>query len=284
MLQALSETLTGRWSATMCDRQKLSPMEMEQRRAESYNASEGHRNEEDGFECKLCKNKALIAKIAESPDGSWYCKVSDCKCANTRKSIMRMKRSGLEKVIKNYTFDTFRAEDQWQKVVKAAAMDYAETAVGWFFLGGQPGSGKTHLCTSICREFLLRGRQVIYMMWRDDVTKLKDFSIDSEERMSMMERYKRADVLYIDDLFKTGRGEDGRVKRPSGADITTAFELLNYRYNNPELLTVISSEWTDSELLDIDEAVGSRIYERAKTLSIARDKSRNYRTRAAVNV
>ena len=38
------------------------------------------------------------------------------------------------------------------------------------------------------------------------------------------------------------------------------------------------------ELLDIDEATGSRIYERAKAITIGKDRRRNYRIRKAVTI
>ena len=91
-------------------------------------------------------------------------------------------------------------------------------------------------------------------------------------------------MLYIDDLFKTGKDKYDAVVKPSVADINYAFEIINYRYNNPKLLTIISSELSEEELLDIDEAIGGRIYERAKTFTIAKNRDRNYRIRKAVTL
>jgi hypothetical protein len=39
-----------------------------------------------------------------------------------------------------------------------------------------------------------------------------------------------------------------------------------------------------ADLIDIDEATGGRICEKAITLSIAKDRSRNYRTRNAMTI
>ena len=52
-----------------------------------------------------------------------------------------------------------------------------------------------------------------------------------------------------------------RSKSPSTADINIAFEILNARYQDKDLITIISSEKVIKELLTIDEAIGSRIYE-----------------------
>ena len=84
-------------------------------------------------------------------------------------------------------------------------------------------------------------------------------------------------VLYIDDLFKIGKGQDGRKQRPTSADVNLAFEILNYRYNKPTCITIISSELYAEDILDIDEAIGSRIYERAKIVNISNDRAKNQR-------
>lgn len=269
--------------------ENMTPRELEQFKVDGLNKTEGNRHEEDGYRCAICKNKGYIAKLRELPNGAFTHYLTDCKCTETRRSIMFMKRSGLENVIKDCTFEKYEAPDAWQQTLKGAAMQYAKHPEGWFFLGGQSGSGKSHLCTAICREFLLGGRQVVYMLWRDDIEKLKRFSKDEEdqrERQAMLDRFKRAEVLYIDDLFKKGKAQDGRLQRPTSADIDIAFEVINYRYNNPGLLTIVSSEWSSDDLLDIDEATGGRIFEKAGAngFSIAPDRRKNYRTRKAVTI
>lgn len=278
-LQEIMERLTG--SETTFN---MTQKEYEQFKVDGLNATEGNRHEEDGYNCNLCKNKGYIIKLEEYEDGSFHQVCADCKCAEIRKSILRMKRSGLKDIIKDYTFDKFEDGEPWQKAIKNAAMEYAKAPEGWFFLGGQSGAGKTHLCTAICREFLLAGRSVRYMLWRDDIVKIKGAVTDSEEYSAMVDRFKRVDVLYIDDLFKTGKAADNTAQKPTGADINVAFEIINYRYNNPSLLTIISSELSEDELLDIDEAIGGRIFERSKSISIAKDRARNYRIRKAVTL
>jgi DNA replication protein DnaC len=280
-MDRLQEILQRFGSATTFD---ISPRDYEQFKVDGLNNTVGSRNLEDGYECPTCKNKGFIAKLVENPDGTYSHCFADCKCVEVRNSIMRMKRSGLKDIIKDYTFDKFEATEPWQKSIKAAAMDYAKDPEGWFFLGGQSGAGKTHLCTAICREFLLAGKRVRYMLWRDDIVKIKGAVTDSEEYCKMIDEFKRVDVLYIDDLFKTGKDMYNTVQKPTAADINVAFEIINFRYNNPGLLTIISSELSEDELIDIDEAIGGRIYERAKAFTIGKDRSRNYPIKRAVTL
>ena len=266
--------------------EQMSPRDYAQFFVDDLNNQIGNENEKDGYNCKICKNKAYIVKLAEQPNGTYSQLYADCKCAETRRSIMRMKRSGLKNIITDYTFDKFEDTQPWQQALKSAAVAYSKSPAGWFFIGGQSGAGKTHLCTAICREFLLGGKRVVYMLWRDDIAKLKGVANDPEQREPMINRFKHADVLYIDDLFTTGKERDNQVQRPSSADISTAFEIINYRAINPDLLTIISTELSGDELLDIDEATGSRILEKAGAngFSMDKDRSRNYRLRQAVTI
>lgn len=283
-MDRLKEILGRFGSATTFD---VSPKEYAQFKVDSLNNTTGSRDQEDGYDCKLCKNKGYIAKLVEHEDGSYSHCMTDCKCVEVRNSILRMKRSGLKDIIKDYTFEKFQDKEPWQKTIKNAAMEYAEEPQGWFALCGQSGAGKTHLCTAICRKFLLSGKKVVYMLWRDEIVKIKEAakgSDENDELKNLLERYKTADVLYIDDLFKTGRAIDNSLPKPTPADINYAFEIINYRYNNPSLLTIISSELTEDELLDIDEAIGGRIYERAKTFTIGKSRDRNYRIKKAVTL
>lgn len=284
-MQAVAEMLMRlKSSGIMCDLPDLTPQEWAQKSADDYNADEGSLNEKDGYNCPVCKNKGLISYASEYPEGTWKRGYRDCRCMVTRNSIERMRKSGLENMVRDCTFDKYTTDEPWQKAIKEAAVDYANTRKGWFFIGGQTGSGKTHICTAICRELLLDGKQVVYMVWRDDIARLKALSMEADERQRMIDRFKKAEVLYVDDLFKTGKGFDGEAQKPTGADINVAFEIFNYRYNNPHLLTIVSSESTIDDILRIDEATGGRIFERAVVFNLAADQSRNYRLRKAKTV
>ncbi len=187
-------------------------------------------------------------------------------------------------MVREYAFDKFQTPATWQQKAKTIAQSYAEKPEGWFLACGQSGSGKTHLCTAICRELLLSGKQVVYSAWRQDVAELKAISMDSDRRTEKMAELKNAEYLYIDDLYKMGANHDGEVK-PTSADVSIAFEIINHRYIN-KLPTIISTEMLPEELLHIDEATGGRIVERAKgrTLAIGKDTGKNYRLQGVITL
>lgn len=229
------------------------PVEAAKSRAAAYNRTPGSLA---GKDCPTCRNKGQIMVAHE--DGSTA--IQECECMGWRRSLRRLERSGLQELVKRCRFDTFQTPEPWQERAKEKAVQYAADPAGrWFLASGQPGSGKTHLCVAICRELMLRGLETRYLLWRDEVTRLKASVNDAAEYQRLMEPFKRVQVLYIDDFFKTGRGQ-----QPTVGDVNVAFELLNARYMDRGKVTVISTERSVEELMDIDEAVGSRIYERAR--------------------
>ncbi|MEW8960314.1 DnaA ATPase domain-containing protein [Paraclostridium dentum] len=62
------------------------------------------------------------------------------------------------------------------------------------------GSGKTHLSSSIANKLMDNCVGVLYMSYREAITKIKQNIIDIEEYERIIGRYKRANVLLLDDL------------------------------------------------------------------------------------
>lgn len=48
------------------------------------------------------------------------------------------------------------------------------------FIGGSPGTGKTHLCTAICAKLMDGGIPVRYVQWRGDIPAIKAKVNDAE--------------------------------------------------------------------------------------------------------
>lgn len=202
-----------------------------------------------------------------------------------------MERSGLKDIIHACTFQTFVTEEKWQEVLLQKAREYVGALKGdkqtdefdskttpWFFIGGPPGCGKTHLCTAICGQLLAAGKSVSYMRWLRDAREIKASTMDQEEYVNLTRRYLTCDVLYIDDLFKSQHvGQSSPL--PTEGDVKLAFYILDERYTS-NLPTIISCEWyLEDELMPTDEATFSRVLQCCGPYNfrIARDKKRNWR-------
>lgn len=248
-----------------------------QRLADRENRMEGKKHLYDGYNCDLCKNKGYIMKVVDN-DGLWEIVQSTCICEKSRKSIRNLKASGLENVLKDYRFDNYVAKEPWQQgVIDKAKKFVNDEGNHWFFMGGQSGCGKTHLCSAIAIDLLRKGIEVKYMLWKSESRKIKNDNFDGGD---LIEYYKNVEVLYIDDLFKCGRARGEEYQSPTGGDINIAFEIINSRVAQKKR-TIISSESTILELFDIDEATAGRIKQMCGEycLNISKGEGKNYRKR-----
>lgn len=200
--------------------------------------------------CSICNDKGRILRR----DADGIIRARECKCMSMRRSLRRIERSGLSDALKRYSFEAYQTPDDQREALLNAAKTFCESDSGWFYIAGQSGSGKSHICTAICGE-LLKKTDVRYMLWRDEAVKIKASVTDNAEYTELIAPLKTVPVLYIDDFLK------GKV---TDADLNLAFELINARYNDSRKRTIISSELSMRRLLQLDEAMGGRIYERAK--------------------
>jgi len=201
------------------------------------------------FDCPKCRDTGYV--IIDKPSLT----VRECECVTRKANQRRLERSGLTELVDRCTFDSFTTELDYQIALKNKALAFLTAPKGsWFFVGGHSGSGKTHICTAVCKELIDRGNDVLYFKWREEAPRLKALINDSDRYYSETRRISDVQVLYIDDFLK------GSIRE---ADINLAYQLLNDRYNTRKT-TIISSERSIEDIAKFDEAVGSRIYERSK--------------------
>lgn len=249
------------------------PSDYQKQRIEWYNNSEGHLHEADGYNCSLCKNRGYSLEV----DENGYEYYVNCKCQKVRATLKRAARSGLGNIITEYTFDKYEDTEPWQTEIKNKAKAFcADDMAKWFYIGGQVGAGKTHICTGIAAHYIKAGREVKYMLWAEEAKKLKAL-VNDEGYQEEISIYKNIDVLYIDDFLKVKSGET-----PTTADLNLAFEIINHRLLDGDKVTIISSEKMLDEIMDYDEATMSRIFQKTGQykFNIPKDRAKNYRLRS----
>ena len=97
---------------------------------------------------------------------------------------------------------------------------------------------------------------------------------DSEAYLDILKPLTACTVLYLDDMFKSRNNDT-----ISAREFSHTMRLIDARYQNPDNITLISSEWTIERLAAFDEALAGRIAERCGTniIQIAKAEGRNYR-------
>ena len=223
----------------------------------------------DGCQCPLCGDEGWRFFWYDG-----YQFAEECDCHRAKISAQEIKKAGVRE---DQTFENFYTYQPFQQEMLNKAREYANGGYltgQWFYIGGQVGCGKTHICTAIVHELISKNHGCTYMMWKEESTRLKAIINDHAAYGKRLNELTKAPVLYIDDLFKTQQGQ-----QPTQADVNLAFQIINARYQDKRFVTIFSCELSTMELIGIDEAVGSRIHERAKAyeLYIAKDSSKNYR-------
>jgi len=212
----------------------------------------GNLNTLDGIKCESCLNRGYVNKIDETYNIVY---VETCsECGYKRYIAKIVKQSGLDAIAQQYTFDNFTTNESWQGHVKEKALSYVKEdfKTNWFFIGGESGSGKTMICTAITMELLKKGKKAHYMLWRDEIMKIK-----------------------------------GMTMTPEYHDLIHQLQTVpvNARYNTNRT-TIISSEYALAQIESFEKkidslggAISGRIHERAVKyeINLQQDGKRNYR-------
>lgn len=200
-----------------------------------------------------------------------------------------MKSSEITEEFRKLGFKSFITDGK-PPVIKEAfdcALEYfqefdaiKETRQNSIALLGQPGAGKTHLLTAIANNLINRLHvPVLYFPYVEGFNDLKD---DFDKLAEKLERMKKIDVLFVDDLFKPAKGKP----RATDWQVEQMYAVINHRYLN-HMPIMISSELTVDELCNIDEALGTRIYQMCQdyTVVIKGDrKELNHRLEGLIDV
>lgn len=233
---------------------------------------EKHAPEQIKYDCSLCEDRGYIFKIQDG-----YEVAVPCECLEKKQSVEKMARSGLTEAFKQRTFKTFIVNNEWQLEAKAKAMDYSknfkETKAS-LMLSGQPGSGKTHIGVATMLRLIENNTGCVYREYISMLTDLKQTSMDEEEYIRSLEKYINPPVLFLDDFLK---GE------PTIADRKHVYKIINIRYLK-SMPMIISTEKSVKEILNWDEAIGSRLIEmcQGNVIEFPRGLENNYRLRGVI--
>ena len=215
--------------------------------------------------CDICHGKGHIDIY--DPERMW--RQVECTCMKARRALRYVVSLGLLEDVKKCSFDTYVPYDEATERMKAAAMEYVSKR-NWLYLGGQSGSGKSHLAYAIFGALVKKMYAPVWMRWIQESQELKQI-IGEPEYEQRVSKLQKADILIIDDFFNLP---------PTDADIRLARIIIDDRYTNNRP-TVITTELALGEVEVYDDAIAGRIAEMATLFQIA-GKDHNYRMRNVI--
>lgn len=187
--------------------------------------------------------------------------------------VNRIKESGLQTQLETKTFKTFKVSNEKQKAILDKCIAFSNKPTNMLAMLGQTGAGKTHLGTAIVGNLVYKGYSASYVEWQNEMNIARDDYY--KVKQSKMDEWKSVDVLYIDDLFKN---KDNDTNLIASSEFNIAWDILDHRLKR-NMITILSSEFTIEEIIELDEGTGGRINEMAGEylLPIDKDPSMNYR-------
>jgi DNA replication protein DnaC len=234
--------------------------------------------ERESHHCNVCQDQGYIYKV----DGLYEIAIK-CKCQTLKEAKQRLEKSGLGELLETKSLDNYETTTAYQKHIKEIATKYIEEYKNGnrysLALLGQSGVGKTHIMSAVSRELLDAGVEVKYHIADDIIQRLQSNKYDEQNYQLEFGKIVKAEILYIDDLFKSSITNYYKQENIKIADLKVIFEIINYRYNK-KMPILLNSEIHFERFSDIDQAIIGRINEMCNykyLVSIKPDINKNYR-------
>ncbi len=238
------------------------------------------------YDCLLCQDSGYIEEVDEEATARYNYPVTrrrKCHCLLAAEQQERMlslfTSARLTPEMKRQTFATFKTEYYsdidikngftHRKIMehnKAIAEEFTRDIIAkgqkfrGLYLQGDPGVGKTHLCSAIANELLERNIPVLYLPFVDFLYHLRSTFNDSSLSLEdMLAVAKEAEILILDDLGAENVSEFSQE---------VLFSILNARMAEPTTRLVLSGNY---RLEDLYEIYHPRIVSRIKALTTVLD-------------
>ena len=80
-----------------------------------------------GVDCPICQNRGYLMY---KKDGYDYTR--ECECMAKRRSLRRIRKSGMSDMLSRYTFEAYETPDATRTCIKMVAERFCKADSGWF--------------------------------------------------------------------------------------------------------------------------------------------------------
>jgi len=223
----------------------------------------GIRTPVKSYRCEKCHDSGWIPVMK---DGREYAR--KCDCVKRRQAEKALLESGISEAFRDKTLDNYEPKSEKQREALEKARKYVEIFGEYsmhmnFMLLGQNGSGKTHLAVAIGNALIEKNVLVRFVTFQDLLDQLAKSRTQKKETYSVIDKYRDAELLIIDDIFRTTIREWNGSTNVIMSHVDAIFRILDYRYFNKKA-TLITGEKTVMEMMNMDRAITGRLVETAR--------------------
>lgn len=205
--------------------------------------------------CPACREADERAVLAENDR-----RAAEAKAASIERAL---KLANIPKRFTGRTFETFIASGQQQAAALTTCRAYAEEfgdamrSGGSLVLSGAPGTGKSHLASSVMLRVMEDGRTVQYVTCMDMIRMVRGTWRKDSERTEddvLRELGETLDLLVIDEIG---------VQYGTEGEQTVVFDVLDRRYREMRPTILISNAGREQ----FKAYVGDRVYDRLREVA-----------------
>lgn len=211
-----------------------------------------------GGECPKSGNRYMTPEILPQSLRVYW---DDCP-RRKRELVIKRASKYLPARYAGMTFDDYEVTPDNEDALEKGLRFLEQSERGLYYHGGF-GTGKTFLATLLGKEWLLRGKSVIF----GDVPKLLDdikrtFNDPAQNYQDQLDKYGKCDLLIMDDL---GTGY------MTAWNVGILYQIINERYNGRKPL-IITSNYSpaglSAKISKHDDVAGGRIVSRLKEMCV----------------
>lgn len=199
----------------------------------------------------------LSGKLEVIYDGCPMCQ-AESKASLVNENWRKM---GIPEKLVGVSFQSFRRDLPSQEKAFKKVCNQFHKQRGFLILRGDPGTGKSHLAVACIKE----NGHGIFVTEGDLVGELRQTYTDNSSQQKLVDKYRNASVLVIDELTPDVKGSDIPA---------FLYRILAHRYDN-DFLTIITSNESLETILEI---LGRRLADRIRpSYSVATMEWESYR-------
>lgn len=190
-----------------------------------------------------------------------------------RQIEQRLNRAGIPLRFRSRSFDTFIADTEAKAHCLHVSVEFASRFIDHQARGttmiysGKPGTGKSHLATSICQEIIEAGRTAMYINALDAIRLIRStWRRDSVMTESIaMASLIGVDLLVIDEVGAQYGTEGEQV---------ILFDIINRRYEDQQPIILLTNQGKEGLKQFLGDRAFDRLREAGKWLAFDWDSHR----------